>query len=266
MPFYQNIPQRKQALTYLHDLGAHFVLCRRSRQPIRGFPWGSHKPGECQKVWGNQAAHASVAGVLPGPRFWGDIVDACELLVDYRVDNPLYDPGRGTRLLQRCRLAVCGSCGHISARIRHCPTLFGTPDQTRNTFITSSPKWSKITYPKARRQRQKCAYFMFRRKVAKRPRSTSCRVKTDPKTGASRASDLFQCSGGRLDAATLKPGYDRLRRFHALGQFRLREPGARLASIRARVSSNSAPSRSYASRYSGSWLHSSCRSATLLMS
>ena len=23
--------------------------------------------------------------------------------------------------------AVCGSCGHISARIRHCPTLFGTP-------------------------------------------------------------------------------------------------------------------------------------------
>ena len=60
-----------------------------------------------QKVWGNQAAHASVAGVLPGPRFWGDIVDACELLVDHRVDNPLYDPGRGTRLPQRCRLAVC---------------------------------------------------------------------------------------------------------------------------------------------------------------
>ena len=57
----------------------------------------------------------------------GDIVDACELLVDHRVDNPLYDPGRGTRLPQRCRLAVCGSCGHISARIRHCPTLFGTP-------------------------------------------------------------------------------------------------------------------------------------------
>ena len=85
------------------------------------------EPGECQKVWGNQAAHASVAGVLPGPRFWGDIVDACELLVDHRVDNPLYDPGRGTRLPQRCRLAVCGSCGHISARIRHCPTLFGTP-------------------------------------------------------------------------------------------------------------------------------------------
>ena len=44
MPFYQNIPQRKQALTYLHDLSAHFVLCRRSRQPTRGFPWGSHKP------------------------------------------------------------------------------------------------------------------------------------------------------------------------------------------------------------------------------
>ena len=65
--------------------------------------------------------------VLPGPRFWGDIVDACELLVDHRVDNPLCDPGRGTRLPQRCRLAVCGSCGHISARIRRCPTLFGTP-------------------------------------------------------------------------------------------------------------------------------------------
>ena len=58
-------------------------------------------------MWSNQAAHASVAGVLPGPRFWGDIVDACELLVDHRVDNPLYDPGRGTRLRQRCRLAVC---------------------------------------------------------------------------------------------------------------------------------------------------------------
>ena len=54
-------------------------------------------------MWGNQAAHASVAGVLPGPRFWGDIVDTCELLVDHRVDNPLYDPGRGTRLPQRCR-------------------------------------------------------------------------------------------------------------------------------------------------------------------
>ena len=27
--------------------------------------------GEHQKVWGNHAAHASVAGVLPGPRFWG---------------------------------------------------------------------------------------------------------------------------------------------------------------------------------------------------
>ena len=56
----------------------------------------------------------------------GDIVDACELLVDHRVDNPLYDPGRGTRLPQRCRLAVCGSCSHISVRIRHYPTLFGT--------------------------------------------------------------------------------------------------------------------------------------------
>ena len=64
---------------------------------------GKRLVGECQKVWGNQAAHASVAGVLPGPRFWGDIVDACELLVDHRVDNPLYDPGRGTRLPQRCR-------------------------------------------------------------------------------------------------------------------------------------------------------------------
>ena len=93
---------------------------------------GKRLVGECQKVWGNQAAHASVAGVLPGPRFWGDIVDACELLVDHRVDNPLYDPGRGTRLPQRCRLSVCGSCGHISARIRHCPTLFGTPHHGRD--------------------------------------------------------------------------------------------------------------------------------------
>ena len=103
-------------------------------------PLASHKSPhvvirECQKVWGNQAAHASVAGVLPGPRFWGDIVDARELLVDHRVDNSLYDPGRGTRLPQRCRLAVCGSCGYISARIRHCPTLFGTPLKSSTTFI-----------------------------------------------------------------------------------------------------------------------------------
>ena len=90
-------------------------------------------------MWGNQAAHASVAGVLPGPRFWGDIVDAYELLVDHRVDNPLYDPGRGTRLPQRCRLAVCGSCGHISARIHHCPTLFGTPQIYVNDYYLVSP-------------------------------------------------------------------------------------------------------------------------------
>ena len=95
-------------------------------------------------MWGNQAAHASVAGVLPGPRFWGggDIVDACELLVDHRVDNPLYDPGRGTRLPQRCRLAVFGSCGHISVRIRHYPTLFGT-SRSRSSIaavMSTSPK------------------------------------------------------------------------------------------------------------------------------
>ena len=95
-------------------------------------------------MWGNQAAHASVAGVLPGPRFWGDIVDACELLVDHRVDNPLYDPGRGTRLPQRCRLAVCGSGGHISARIRHCPTLFGTP------LLDPSPPGSSGSFSAAR--------------------------------------------------------------------------------------------------------------------
>ena len=53
-------PQRKQALTYLHDLGAHFVLCRRSRQPIRGFPWGSHKPAlDCV------LAHPSHVGIVP---------------------------------------------------------------------------------------------------------------------------------------------------------------------------------------------------------
>ena len=60
MPFYQNIPQRTQALTYLHDIGAHFVLCRRSRQPIRGFPWGSHKPAlDCV------LAHPSHVGIVP---------------------------------------------------------------------------------------------------------------------------------------------------------------------------------------------------------
>ena len=51
---------RKQALTYLDGLGAHFVLCRRSRQPIRGFPWGSHKPAlDCV------LAHSSHVGIVP---------------------------------------------------------------------------------------------------------------------------------------------------------------------------------------------------------
>lgn len=51
---------RNQALTCLHDLGAHFVLCRRSRQPIRGFPWGSHKPDlDCV------LAHPSHVGIVP---------------------------------------------------------------------------------------------------------------------------------------------------------------------------------------------------------
>ena len=125
-------PGRADART--SDRRACFEAARlASRPPLRaqGLNLTAQRLGlaplDARPVVVNQAAHASVAGVLPGPRFWADIVDACELLVDHRVDNPLYDPGRGTRLPQRCRLAVCGSCGHISARIRHCPTLFGTP-------------------------------------------------------------------------------------------------------------------------------------------
>ena len=33
----------KTAIRYLHDRGAHFVLCR-GKLPIRGFPWRSHTP------------------------------------------------------------------------------------------------------------------------------------------------------------------------------------------------------------------------------
>lgn len=49
----------KQALSYLHDRGAHFVLCR-GKQPLRGFPWRSHAPDiDCVLV------HRGNVGIIP---------------------------------------------------------------------------------------------------------------------------------------------------------------------------------------------------------
>ena len=48
-----------EALTYLHDRGAHFVLCH-DKQPIRGFPWRSHAPDlDCV------LAHPGNVGIIP---------------------------------------------------------------------------------------------------------------------------------------------------------------------------------------------------------
>ena len=52
-------PQRKQALSYLHDRGAQLVLCR-GKLPIRGFPWRSHTPAlDCV------IAHRGNVGIIP---------------------------------------------------------------------------------------------------------------------------------------------------------------------------------------------------------
>ena len=48
-----------ESLTYLHDRGAHFVLCH-DKQPIRGFPWRSHAPAlDCV------LAHPGNVGIIP---------------------------------------------------------------------------------------------------------------------------------------------------------------------------------------------------------
>ena len=50
---------RKQAITYLHDRGAHFVLCH-DKWPLRGFPWRSHTPTlDCV------LAHRGNVGLVP---------------------------------------------------------------------------------------------------------------------------------------------------------------------------------------------------------
>ena len=58
MPFYRSSPS-KQAITYLHERGAHFVLCS-GKQPIRGFPWRSHAP-----VLDCVLAHRGNVGIVP---------------------------------------------------------------------------------------------------------------------------------------------------------------------------------------------------------
>ena len=48
-----------EALTCLHDRGAHFVLCR-DKRPLPGFPWRSHTPDlDCV------LAHPGNVGLIP---------------------------------------------------------------------------------------------------------------------------------------------------------------------------------------------------------
>ena len=48
-----------EALTYLHDCGAHFVLCR-DKRPLPGFPWRDHTPDlDCV------LAHRGNVGLIP---------------------------------------------------------------------------------------------------------------------------------------------------------------------------------------------------------
>ena len=48
-----------EALTYLHDRGAHFVLCR-DKRPLSGFPWRDHTPDlDCV------LAHRGHVGLIP---------------------------------------------------------------------------------------------------------------------------------------------------------------------------------------------------------
>ena len=58
MPVYP-ISQSKQALTYLHNRGAHFVLCR-DKRPLSGFPWRNYTPAlDCV------LAHPDNIGLVP---------------------------------------------------------------------------------------------------------------------------------------------------------------------------------------------------------
>lgn len=54
------MPDRSpDALTYLHDRGAHFVLCR-DKRPLAGFPWRAHTPDlDCV------LAHRGNVGLIP---------------------------------------------------------------------------------------------------------------------------------------------------------------------------------------------------------
>ena len=54
------MPDRSpEALTYLHDRGAHFVLCR-DKRPLSGFPWRAHTPDlDCV------LAHRGNVGLIP---------------------------------------------------------------------------------------------------------------------------------------------------------------------------------------------------------
>ena len=50
-------------------------------------------------------------------------------------------------------------------------------------------------------------------------------LEADPEPGTGGLCDLPQCSRGRVDAPTLKPGHDRLRSLHALCQLGLGQSG-----------------------------------------
>ena len=54
------MPDRSpEALTYLHQHGAHFVLCR-DKRPLAGFPWRAHTPDlDCV------LAHSGNVGIIP---------------------------------------------------------------------------------------------------------------------------------------------------------------------------------------------------------
>ena len=53
------MPRSLEALTYLHQRGAHFVLCR-DKRPLVGFPWRSHTL-ELDCV----LAHRGNVGIIP---------------------------------------------------------------------------------------------------------------------------------------------------------------------------------------------------------
>ena len=53
------MPRSPDALTYLHQRGAHFVLCR-DKRPLSGFPWRAHTPDlDCV------LAHRGNVGIIP---------------------------------------------------------------------------------------------------------------------------------------------------------------------------------------------------------